>query len=131
MTKQGTWSAKLDELERRIGDGALSMVFKVDQRYAAYQHVHQHLNHPRGGGPNYVSQPLSARHKEYVRFYAEAMLKGEGVRALADAGEDLNSYVQVLAPLDLNNLRQSGSWAVYDHGTEVYERPAQVARLPR
>jgi len=130
-TTKSTYSARLDELERQIGDGTISMVYAVNQPYAAYQHVHHDLRHPRGGGPDYVSLPLKTRHTEWLRKYAQALLGGSQVRVLADAGEDLDSYVAVLAPIDTGNLRGSGSIQVIENGAPVYFRAARVPRLDR
>jgi hypothetical protein len=127
---KGTFRARLDELAQRVGDGPLVGRYAVNQSYAAYQHVHRHLRHPRGGGPDYVSPPLRARYRRWFRGIADALLSGNAARAMADALEDLDRNVGVLAPVDLGNLRQSGSITVLSAGRPVYTRPARVARLP-
>jgi hypothetical protein len=131
MATKSTFEEKLNDLERRIGHGTISAVFAVNQPYAAYQHVHRDLRHPRGGGPDYVSMPLAARHGEWIRSYAGSVLRGSQVEALAGAMDDLNDYVRVLAPLDLDNLRQSGGFQIFEGGQLVYSRPAAVPRLTK
>lgn len=130
MPSKSTYRQRLDQLARNVGDGTLTGRYWVDQRYAAYQHVHKHLRHPRGGGPGYVSSPLLARHGAWYRGIAAGFLHGHAVVRMAQSLEDLDRQVTALAPVDLNNLRQSGSIAVLANGRPVYVRRAFVARLP-
>lgn len=130
MPPKGTWRARLDVLARTVGDGDLIGRYVVDQRYAAFQHVHKHLRHPRGGGPDYVSAPLQARHRQWFRGIAQVFLNGGAETAMAAGLEDLDGQVTRLAPVDVGNLRRSGSVLVLSAGRPVYVRPARVARLP-
>jgi hypothetical protein len=129
MPQRGTWRQRLDKLARNVGSGALVGQFVVDQRYAAYQHVHKELRHPRGGGPDYVSVPLAARHREWYRGIAAGLLDGSASAQMADAMGDLDGQVRILAPLDENDLRRSGSYTVTDDGAVVIQRPPDVPRL--
>lgn len=128
---RSTFRARLDVLARLVGDGELIGRYTVDQRYAAYQHVHESLRHPSGGGPNYVSTPLRARYRAWYRHIAAGLLSGQANQRMADAMEDLDAQVQVLAPVDTGALRQSGAVTVLSGGTVVYVRPARTPRLPR
>lgn len=130
MAASGTWQARLQVLERNVGHGDLVGTYNVNQRYAAYQHVHRDLRHPRGGGPDYVSAPLAARHRVWIADIARKLLSGRAGDAMADAMDDLDQQVRVLAPVDLNNLRRSGSVEVTSGGATIYSRAAQVRRLP-
>jgi hypothetical protein len=129
--RRSTFRTRLDRLADLVGDGDLVGRYVVNQRYAAYQHVHEGLNHPGGGGPNYVSAPLRARHKAWYRHIAAGLLSGQAPARMAEAMEDLDSQVTRLAPVDLGVLRQSGAVAVLSGGRPVYSRPARVPRLPR
>jgi hypothetical protein len=129
MARKGTWRVRLDQLERNVGSGALVGRYAVDQRYAAYQHVHQNLRHPRGGGPDYVSIPLQARHREWYRGIARGLLDGTAPVRMAEAMDDLDSQVRILAPLDENDLRRSGQYTVTSGGGVVIQREPEVARL--
>lgn len=129
MARKGTWRQRLDQLARNVGDGALVGQYAVDQRYAAYQHVHEGLNHPRGGGPHYVSTPLRARHDEWFRDIAEGLLDGSAPARMARAMDDLDAQVRILAPLDENDLRRSGQYTVTDDGAAVIKRAPDVPRL--
>lgn len=125
----GTWRQRLEVLERNVGRGALIGGYTVDQRYAAYQHVHEGLNHPRGGGPRYVSIPLEARHREWYRGIASGLLDGSAPARMAEAMDDLDGQVRVLAPVDENDLRRSGAYTVTDDGAAVIQRAAEVPRM--
>lgn len=127
MTKKGTWRQQLDRLERNVGHGTLHGEFYVDQRYAAYQHVHKHLRHPRGGGPDYVSIPLRAEHKEWYRGIAAGLLDGSAPDKMADAMDQLNDAIKFYAPVDENDLRRSGGYTVRD-GAQVHTRKAPEQR---
>lgn len=129
MPQQGTWRRRLDTLEQNVGRGDLRGTYFVDQRYAAYQHVHKGLNHPRGGGPDYVSIPLEARHREWYRGIASGLLNGSSTARMAEAMDDLDSQVRILAPVDENDLRRSGAYHVTDDGAAAITRAAEVPRL--
>jgi hypothetical protein len=129
--KRGTFRQRLDQLARQVGDGDLVGRYHVNQRYAAYQHVHEHLEHPRGGGPHYVSAPLRARYRAWYRHIAAGLLSGQAPARMADAMEDLDRQVTGRAPVETGALRGSGAYTVVSGGAVVYVRPARVARLPR
>lgn len=130
MAKRGTWRERLDILETNVGRGTLVGGYSVNQRYAAVQHVRKDYKHPRGGGPDYVSAPLAYRFTSWYQAIADHLLRGGAADRMADAMEDLDHQVTVLAPLDLNNLRQSGHPTVTDDGAPHYDRPPRVPRLP-
>lgn len=127
--KKGNWRERLDQLERNVGHGVLEGGYNVNQRYAADQHVKQHYNHPRGGGPDYVSIPVERRHKEWFRGIADGLLDGNAPARMVDAMDDLDAQVRVLAPLDENDLRRSGAYTVTDGGQVHADRPAEQPRL--
>lgn len=129
MARKGTWRERLQVLEQNVGSGALVGRYAVDQRYAAYQHVHEHLRHPRGGGPRYVSAPLQARHREWFRDIARGLLDGSAPVRMAGALDDLDGQVRVLAPLDENDLRRSGRYTVTDGDAVFVQRAADQPRL--
>lgn len=130
-SRKSTFRRRLDQLAAQVGEGDLIGRYQVNQRYAAYQHVHHTLNHPRGGGPDYVSNPLKDRHRAWYRHIAAGLLSGQAPARMVEAMEDLDAQVSRLAPVDLNNLRQSGAVTVLSDGATVYVRPPRVARLPR
>ena len=126
---QGTWRQRLTILERMDGSGVLAGEYRVDQRYAAYQHNTEGLRHPRGGGPRFVTIPLEARHREWYRGLAAGLLDGSLAPRMAQAMDDLDGQVRLMAPLDENDLRRSGAYTVTDDGAAVIQRGPDVPRL--
>jgi hypothetical protein len=127
---RSTFRQRLTVLAQTVGDGDLVGTYQVSQRYAAVQHVRRDYRHPRGGGPDYVSAPLRARHRSWYRQIAARFLSGGAEQAMAAALEDLDAQVRRLAPVDLGVLRRSGAVTVTAAGAPVYRRPPEVARLP-
>lgn len=131
VPSRSTFRQRLAQLAATVGDGDLVGTYTVGQRYAAVQHVRRDYRHPRGGGPDYVSIPLRARHRVWFRGIAAGLLSGRAPARMAASLEDLDAQVRRLAPVDLGNLRRSGAVVVTTTGTPVYRRPAEVPRLPR
>lgn len=121
--KRGTWDRRTRVLSRRIGDGVLTGQVVINQRYAAYQHVHQDLRHPRGGQANYLTAPLLAEYRDYMNNLARGLLSGELNTQMARSMESLSDQVAVLAPLETGRLRGSANPRVLDQGAVVYDRP--------
>jgi len=125
----GTWRSRLDELEHRVGVGELEGLIVVNQPYAAYQHVHQELNHPRGGGPNFVSEPLLSHAREFTAHLADGVLDGTLDEKMADNMEKMADEVFSRAPVDLTPLRSSGHPIVRSNGAVVYDRAPLAPRV--
>lgn len=123
------WRSRLDELERRVGIGELEGLIVVNQPYAAYQHVHQELNHPRGGGPNFVSEPLVGNAREFTANLADGVLDGTLNERMARNMEKMADEVFERAPVDLTPLRSSGHPIVRDNGAVVYDRAPLAPRI--
>lgn len=127
----GTWRERLDLLEQRVGDGVLEGQIVVDQAYAAYQEVHEDLNHPRGGGPHFVGGPLLENHRKYVQNLADGVLDGSLVLRMIDNMEDMADEVFARAPVLYTPLRSSGHPIVRDNGVVQYDRAPLAERLDR
>lgn len=125
----GTWRARLDELETLVGSGTLEGQIIVNQAYAAYQEVHEHLNHPRGGIPHYVGSSLLARQNHYVNNLADGVLTGQLVAKMVENMEDMSDQVLLNAPVLYTPLRNSGHPAVRDDGHVVYDRAPHAGRV--
>lgn len=125
----GDFDERMAELADRVGRGDLVGSVEVDQIYAQYQHEGLDLRHPRGGQAKYLEQPLYDKADRYLQDVADAVLDGRAADAMADAMEDLSGQVQKLAPVDFNNLRQSGHPVVTDDGATVYDRAPIQRRL--
>lgn len=87
------------------------------------------LNHPRGGGPKYLEQPLFARYQQYLTNYARSVLHDGGRAAMKANMEHLSGAVKVHAPILFNHLRRSGHPIVTLGGVTIYDREPEVHRL--
>lgn len=130
----GDFSARMTELIERVGDGILRGEVEVNQHYALDQHENFSYNHPRGGGPKYLSEPLQQNGVAYVGELADNLLEGDMKVAMAANMEHLQAELDPRAPIDKDpnpiRLRRSGNPKVFDNGAEVYNRPPLDPREP-
>lgn len=123
----GDFFVRVDELQERVGRGTLEGKVVVDQHYAIHQHEATHYEHPRGGGPFYLRNPLFENSPIYIQVLARAVLGGILAEAMAANMENLSSKLDPAAPIDEDpnpiRLRRSGNPIVIDNGQEVYNRP--------
>lgn len=110
-------------------------VVEVDQIYAAYQHEMVGLDHPRGGGPHYLRNPLIQYAPFYLQSLADQVLTGTLNMTMAAMMEHLSAQLNETAPIDEDPnfilLRSSGNPQVWDNGAEVYNRPPASPRETR
>ena len=126
----GTFSERIAELRRMVGDGArLTGTVTCDQRYAQAQHEHLEWHHPRGGGPKYLERPLMDNHRDYLSDYAKTVLHDGGQPAMKRSMEHLSDAVEITAPREWGDLRKSGRPKVTLGDRVVYDRPPKAARL--
>jgi hypothetical protein len=100
--------------------------------YAHYQHEGLDLNHPRGGRPRYLGDPMLEQHAETLAGIARRTITEDGSDlrgAMKDTAEGMSRMVQTNAPVEFNDLRRSGHPSVVDNGATIYDRPPEVARL--
>lgn len=111
----------------------VTMEVEVDQVYAHYQHEHPEFHHPDGGQAFYLSQPLFAKAKKYLRNVAANVVSKEGYTHIIDAmrenADDLATEVYNRAPWEFGDLRGSAHPKVTADGEVVYNRPPNVKRL--
>jgi hypothetical protein len=125
-----TFSERIDELRKTVGNGQkLSGSVVVDQIYAHYQHEGLNLHHPRGGGPKFLEKPLMDGYRDYLGDYARTVLADGGQPAMKRSAEHLSDAVELTAPVEFSDLRQSGHPSVTLGGRTVYDREPKVARL--
>lgn len=139
MVDQGDFFERIDDLIELVGPGDLVGQVAVDQVYAQAQHNSTWVsgpmagvpirNHPGGGGPMYLTNPLLARADLYMDEIARRLLDEGPVPGMKSAVDDLIAEVARLAPVWLDNLRQSASGTVTDDGATVYSRAAIQRRL--
>jgi len=129
----GTCVQRIRELRDRIGTsyGKITGEVIVDQVYAHYQHERLDLNHPRGGGPLYLTLPLLMNHGDYLGNYADTVLDDGGHKAMQDAMEDLagSGGVETYAPWEFYDLRRSGHPLVRLGWRTIYDRAPRQHRL--
>lgn len=126
---KGTWRQRFKDLEERIGNGTLQGQIVVNQPYAAYQEVHEHLKHPRGGQAHYTGSSLLENADNYVDNLADGVLDGTLVEKMADNMEDMASEIFKRAPVLYTPLRSSGNPIVRDDGAVKYDRPPLAKRI--
>jgi hypothetical protein len=126
----GTFSERIAELRRMVGDGArLTGTCTVDQIYAKYQHERTELHHPRGGRAFYLREPLFGNYRDYLSDYARTVLHDGGQPAMKRSMEHLSDQVELTAPVEWNDLRKSGHPTVEQGGRTIYDRAPKAARL--
>lgn len=125
-----TFFDRIAELGRQVPKHSVTAKVEVDQVYAHYQHEGLDFNHPRGGQAKYLEQPWLAATSETMGRFARALLEPDGLeRAGVEVAEKGSEMVQSHAPVEFNNLRQSGHPTVQVDGVTVYDRPPVVHRL--
>jgi hypothetical protein len=128
----GTFSERIDELRRKVGDGErLTGSVVCDQRYSAFQHEHSELHHPRGGGPFFLRKPLFDHYREYLDDYAKTVLHDGGQPAMKRSMEHLSDRVELTAPREWGDLLKSGHPSVEQGGRTIYDRAPKAGRLSK
>ena len=125
----GTFDERIQQLAEKVGGGQLEGRVVVDQIYARFQHEELQLRHPRGGQAKFLEQPLHTQHGRYLQGIADSTLTEGPVAGMVEAMEDLTRQVEVHAPVEFENLRESGAPTVVDGGRTAYERPPIQRRL--
>jgi hypothetical protein len=127
----GTFSTRIGELREKVGSGTLVATVTVDQVYAHYQHERMDLHHPRGGGAKYLERPLLGHYRDYLTDYARTVLDDGGQAAMKRAAEHLSDAVELSAPREWGDLRESGHPQLTQGGRSLYDRAPKAARLSK
>lgn len=134
MADGGSFFQRIEELAEQVGYEDLIGEVEVNQHYALDQHENMNYEHPRGGGPHFLRDPLLQNHQVYLEAVARKLLEGGGPEAMAESMEHLSSLLDPAAPVDEDpnyiRLRRSGNPKVIDAGIEVYNRPPIDPREP-
>jgi len=125
----GTFTQRIDELERRIGSGKIVASCEVNQVYAHRQHEDLSYRHPRGGQAKYLTKPLMDKYRGYLDDYAKTVLEDGGQAAMRRTAEDLADEVAMLAPREFGDLMLSAHPQVTQNGRATFDRPPFQARL--
>ena len=114
--------------------GDLEGELVVDQHYALDQHENFNYEHPRGGGPKYLINPLLENYLMYLEWLEFGVEADELEEMMILAMEHLSTLLDPAAPIDEDpnpiRLRRSGQPIVRSGGREVYHRPPIDPREP-
>jgi hypothetical protein len=134
--------ARTKLLEEMVGDGILKGEFAANKVYAVNQHEKGWRNflgymgpkdierYHRGGGPKFVETPLKERFALWYQEMADEVLEGGLEGAMESAMQDLDSELKRRAPIDSGDLRNSGTYTVYDGERVAAHKPSQVPYKP-
>ena len=89
------------------------------------------FHHPRGGQALYLQAPLFENKDAYLQRIASGILNDGGKAAMAESMENLaeDGGVATRAPVEYNDLRDSGHPIVTDDGAVIYDREPRQRRL--
>jgi hypothetical protein len=121
----GTFVARIDELQEKVGRGDLTLRVNVHQAYAAAEHVRMYYRHPRGGMANYLEMPFESEHGDMLRILADGVLEDLNAAAI-DAVGKFEEWVREFAPVMSETLRDSCNLYVEDNGGQIYEKPQEA-----
>jgi hypothetical protein len=127
----GNFSARIDELRKQVGSEKLTGTVTVDQVYAHMQHERLNLVHPRGGGPKYLERPLMDHYRDYLDDYAKTVLRDGGQPAMKRSVEHLSDEVELAAPREWGDLKDSAHPSVEQGGRTLYDRAPKAGRLSK
>lgn len=125
----GDFGDRMRELRARVGNGDLVGKVEVNQVYAKYQHEGLDLRHPRGGRAKYLGAPLLENLDQYLQKVADSVLEDGGDSGMIESMQALSNQVYLNAPLEFNNLKNSGHPSVTSDGHVIYDEPPAVERL--
>ncbi len=127
--------ARTKQLEQMVGKGNLMGVFAADKVYAVNQHEKGWLSfmgtgqakairQQHQGGGKFVEDAWKEMWMDWYEDMADATLKGTLPNAMERAMKDFDEYLKERAPIDEGDLRNSGTYTVYDNGTPVAHKPS-------
>jgi hypothetical protein len=127
----GTFSTRIDELRKMVGNERLTGALTCDQVYARYIHEHLEFRHPRGGSAKYLERPFMDHFRDYLSDYAKTVLHDGGQSAMKRSMEHLSDAMELAAPREWGDLMHSGRPSVEQGGRMIYDRAPKVGRLTK
>ena len=129
--------ARTDQLAEMVGDGVLKGEFAANREYAAVQHekgwksfmgtgVPKAIENQNRGGPKFVENATKEMFMDWYEDMADATLKGTLEGAMERAMKDYDDYLKERAPIDDGDLRNSGTYTVYDGERVASHKPSSV-----
>ncbi len=119
------------ELKQLVGQGTLKGEFAANRIYAVNMHERGWLNfrgnqgpkeirqYHRGGGQKFVESVWKEKWQGWMQNIASDVLDRGPVLAVRDAMEDFDEGLKERAPVEDGDLRNSGTYTVYDQGAVV------------
>jgi hypothetical protein len=77
------------------------------------------IRHQNQGGGKFVEDAWKEMWQDWMEDFADATLKGTLPRAMEGAMRDFDDFLRERAPVDTGDLRNSGTYTVYDQGAVV------------
>jgi hypothetical protein len=128
----GTFGARIDELRKSVGNGErLTGALVCDQVYAHRQHEDLSYHHARGGSAKYLERPLTDHFRDYLSDYADTVLRDGGQSAMKRSMEHLSDAMELAAPREWGDLKDSAHPSVEQGGRMIYDRAPKVGRLSK
>ena len=130
--------ARTDQLAEMVGDGVLKGEFAANKIYAVNMHEKGWRNflgylgpkeierYHRGGGPKFVENVIKERFPEFYQRIALAVLRGELEEEMESIMRDFDVELKRRAPVDSGDLRDSGTYTVYDGERVAAHKPSSV-----
>ena len=130
--------ARTDQLVEMVGDGVLKGEFAANKVYAVNMHEKGWRNflgylgpkeierYHRGGGPKFVENVIKERFPEFYQRLALATLNGELEEKMESIMQDFDAELKRRAPVDSGDLRDSGTYTVYDGERVAAYKPSSV-----
>ena len=130
VARSDRFDARITKLQERVGtQPQIVGSVVVDQIYAKFQHEALYLKHSSGGRAKYLYGPLVENHRSYLQMIASELLNVGPRDPMQRAMDYLSAEVWLNAPVELGDLRRSGSARVHDGADRVYYRPPIQPRL--
>lgn len=125
----GDFAQRIGYLRQVVGAGNLEARVTVNQVYAKYQHEGLDLKHPRGGRAKYLGGPVLEHQRRWMQLVADKILVDGGRSGMIEVGKLLVNEVYLNAPVEFNDLKNSGACTVTHEGRVIYRQLPNVPRL--
>jgi hypothetical protein len=130
-TSAGTFEQRMQELKQLVGPGKISGITTFDQRYARIQHNNVTYQHPRGGKAFYLRDATTRHQRETLGRIAQEVFRGNTQALMISYVNQVERTASGDAPIELGNLRNSGSVGVKVNSGWIYRKAAKKARMTR
>lgn len=130
-TAAGNFEERMRGLQQLVGKGKISGITTFDQRYARIQHNNVAYQHPRGGKAFYLRDATTKHQRETLGRIAQELFRGNTQALMISYVNKVERTASGDAPIELGNLKNSGSVGVKVGSGWIYRKPAKKARMTR